>query len=89
MFWRPAKGCDEAHCHHSSGEQIEPLIAAKGFKWFEIDGAHDGREYTGTVLLCPDHSEQMEAHIRGERAGLYFSSFEGGEKREPTWAAAA
>lgn len=91
MFWRPTKSCDVSGCLQTSGEHIEPLIAAAGFRWFEIDGEVDGREYVGDVLLCPKHIEEMETFIRRHDAGedvrgLLFSSFRGGEAREPVWA---
>lgn len=85
MFWRPTKGCDSEGCGQNSGEHIEPLIGSKGFKWFEIDGEYEGRSYVGHVLLCPTHTTKMENYIAGAGPSLTFTSFRGGEKREPEW----
>lgn len=89
MLRAPAQ-CDVARCGQNSGERIEPLIAAAGFRWFEIDGDHDGRAYVGKVLLCPRHTAEMERFIERRNAGedvvgLQFSSFKGGFEREPEW----
>lgn len=77
--------CDVSGCWKSSGEELQPLVAAKGYKAFEVTGAVGVREWTGTVILCPDHSEQIERDIAANDATLFFGSFEGGHAREPEW----
>lgn len=82
---RGALGCDEVNCHKTSGEELAPLVGAKGFKAYQITGSVGGRSYEGEVLLCPDHSEQMERDIHIGHPRLSFSSFGGGRLKQPRW----
>jgi hypothetical protein len=77
--------CDAATCLKSSGEELAPLVAAKGYKAFEVSGTVSGRPWRGNVILCPGHTEIMERDIAEKTATLFFDSFEGGRLREPEW----
>lgn len=82
---RGAIRCDVAGCEHTSGEELQPLVEAKGYKGFEVDGAVGVREWTAVVILCPEHVVAIERDIAANTATLFFGSFEGGRKNEPQW----
>jgi hypothetical protein len=56
-----------------------PICDGEGWRAFEIDGEHEGRPYTATVLVCPGHTK-LVAENRAQ-----FTSFNGGREREPKW----
>lgn len=51
--------CDS--CGRGTGWDVGPLLLARGWRGFEIDGVRDGVSWAGTVWGCPGCAPAVEA----------------------------
>lgn len=59
---RPPHKCDS--CGATKPQVVDPILFGfHGWRFFDIDGTKDDRRWKAVVLLCKEHTQEMERFI--------------------------